>query len=159
MTEGFPAEGGCACGEVRYRMNREPLFVNCCHCSWCQRETGASFALNAILESSELQLLKGEPKHIDTPSESGKGQVIVRCPNCNVAVWSHYAGSGDKLSTVRSGTLDQPGLVRPGAHIFTESKQEWLELPEGVPVFEQYYDPRKIWPSASQERFKALMQA
>ena len=156
---GFKAEGGCACGDVRYRMNREPLIVHCCHCRWCQRETGTSFALNAVLESKELQLLEGQPERIETPSESGKGQAIIRCPHCRVALWSHYAGAGDKSSMVRVGTLDEPDLLPPDIHIFTESKQAWVDIPEGVPSFEQYYDPRELWPAKSQERFLAMKKA
>jgi hypothetical protein len=48
---GFPIEGGCDCRAVRYRMLSAPLFVHCCHCRWCQRESGASFALNAMIEA------------------------------------------------------------------------------------------------------------
>ena len=54
-------EGGCTCKAVRYRMNRAPLFVHCCHCRWCQRESGSSFALNALIESSLLVVLSGPP--------------------------------------------------------------------------------------------------
>jgi hypothetical protein len=41
----FPLEGGCDCGEVRYRLTTRPLIVHCCHCRWCQRESGTAFAL------------------------------------------------------------------------------------------------------------------
>ena len=153
---GVKAEGGCACGVVRFRMKREPLFVHCCHCRWCQRETGTSFALNALLESSELEVLKGDPERVEIPSESGKGQSVFRCPHCQVALWSHYGGAGDLLSLVRIGTLEQSGRFTPDIHIYTESKQPWVVIPEGVPVFEQYYDAREEWPAASLERFMAM---
>ena len=54
------ADGGCTCRFVRFRMTKKPLFVHCCHCRWCQRETGASFALNALIEADHVQLLQGE---------------------------------------------------------------------------------------------------
>ena len=47
----YPIEGGCDCRRVRYRMMTAPLFVHCCHCRWCQRESGAAFALNAMIEA------------------------------------------------------------------------------------------------------------
>ena len=81
-TSPFPLEGGCDCRAVRYRMETAPLFVHCCHCRWCQRETDASFALNAMIESERVQLLHGEVEVVDTPSNSGKGQRIARCPTC-----------------------------------------------------------------------------
>jgi len=151
-------EGGCACREVRYRVHREPLFVHCCHCRWCQRETGASFALNALVETSEIELLHGAPARIETPSESGKGQAVMRCPRCQVAVWSHYAGAGDRLSFIRVGTLDRPDRIAPDIHIYTESKQPWVVIPEGVPAYRQYYDPRKEWPAESRARYLALKE-
>src|SRR5262245_11050644 len=114
----FPAEGGCDCRYVRYRMDSIPLFVHCCHCRWCQRETGASFALNAMIESDRVALLAGEVDLVDTPSESGRGQKIARCPRCRVALWSHYAGAGPLVKFVRVGTLDNPDLLPPDIHIF-----------------------------------------
>jgi hypothetical protein len=137
-------------------MNRMPLFVHCCHCRWCQRETGASFALNALLESNELEVLKGHPERVDIPSESGSGQSVFRCPDCQVALWSHYGGGGGLLSFVRVGSLDQAELLSPDVHIYVESKQPWVVIPDGVPVFEQYYDAREQWPAESIERFKVL---
>lgn len=66
-------EGGCDCGAVRYQMMDAPMFVHCCHCRWCQRESGSAFALNAIIETERVVLLKGAPEIIDTPSASGSG--------------------------------------------------------------------------------------
>ena len=90
-----PLEGGCTCRAVRYRLASGPMFVNCCHCRWCQRETGASFALNALIEADRVTLLQGRPEIVDTPSLSGKGQKITRCPICRIALWSNYSGGGD----------------------------------------------------------------
>src|SRR5947207_9661625 len=98
-------DGGCTCRAVRYRMTSRPLFVHWCHCRWCQRESGASFALNAMIESEYVELLAGNPDWIDTPSASGKGQNIARCPSCRLALWSCYAGAGALIRFVRVGTL------------------------------------------------------
>ncbi len=119
----FPLEGGCDCRYVRYRMTTAPLFVHCCHCRWCQRETGSAFVLNAMIEADRVQLLGAEPEIVDTPSASGLGQKIARCPRCCIAVWSHYAGAGPMVRFVRVGTLDEPDQLPPDIHIFTESKQ------------------------------------
>jgi len=145
-------EGGCTCRAVRYRMLSRPLFVHCCHCRWCQRETGTAFALNALIESDRVELLQGEPETVLTPSNSGKGQRIVRCPRCRIAVWSHYAGAGDAAKFVRVGTLDDPDRFPPDIHIFTASKQPWVVLPPGVPATAEYYDSNAHWPKESLER-------
>jgi len=155
--EPFQLEGGCTCRAVRYRMASRPLFVHCCHCRWCQRETGAAFALNAMIEADRVVLLSGEPEIVNTPSNSGKGQKIARCPECRIAVWSNYAGAGDAVRFVRAGTLDQPDRLPPDIHIFTASKQPWVVLPPDVPAVKEYYDRDRYWPAESLERRRALL--
>lgn len=152
----FPLEGGCTCRTVRYRMETAPLFVHCCHCRWCQRETGASFALNALIEADRVILLQGEVEVVDTPSASGRGQKVARCPKCRVAVWSNYSGGGDAVRFIRVGTLDDADRLPPDIHIFTSSKQPWVMLATGTPVVAEYYDLKQYWPKESLDRRAAL---
>ena len=156
MSETF--EGQCTCGFVRYRMTSRPLFVNCCHCTWCQRESGSAFAINAMIEADRVQVTAGEPVRVDTPSNSGKGQKITRCPKCHVALWSNYAGAGDAVRFVRVGTLNEPGRMPPDIHIFTSTKQPWVVLPPGTPAMEEYYYRKKYWPKESLERREAMIK-
>jgi len=151
-----PLEGGCTCRAVRFRLASRPLFVHCCHCTWCQRESGASFALNALIESERVELLGAAPELVDTPSASGAGHLIARCPRCRVAVWSHYAGAGKAISFVRVGTLDEPGRLPPDIHIYIASKQPWVVLPPGTPAVMAYYDRKHYWPVESLARRDAL---
>jgi hypothetical protein len=150
-------EGGCDCRQVRYRMIGKPLIVHCCHCRWCQRETGAAFALNAMIESDRLLLLNGEVVVVETPSNSGKGQRISRCPRCYLALWSNYAGAGEALRFLRVGTLDDPDALTPDVHIFTASKQPWVVLPPGAAAFAEYYKSSQVWPKESLERRAAAL--
>jgi hypothetical protein len=152
----FPLDGGCDCRLVRYRLQTSPLFVHCCHCRWCQRESGASFALNAIIEADRVSTLVGEPELVNTPSASGRGQLIARCPQCRIALWSNYSGAGPSVRFVRVGTLDEPDHLPPDIHIFTQSKQPWVILPEGVPAVAEYYDRKQYWPEESLERRRQL---
>ena len=151
------SDGGCACRHVRYRMTTAPLFVHCCHCRWCQRETGSAFAINAMIEADRVLLLHGEVDVVPTPSASGRGQKVSRCPHCRVAVWSNYAGAGDLVRFVRVGTLDEPERLPPNIHIFTMSKQPWVVLPPGVPAVPEYYDRERFWPRSSLERREAML--
>ena len=153
----FPLDGGCDCQYVRYRMQSAPLFVHCCHCRWCQRESGACFALNAMIEGDRVETLAGEIDLVDTPSESGSGQRIARCPRCRIALWSNYAGAGPLLKFVRVGTLDDPDRLPPDIHIFTQSKQPWVVLPEGTPAVPGYYDREAYWPADSLARRKVIL--
>jgi hypothetical protein len=135
------------------------MFVHCCHCRWCQRETGASFALNALIESQRVLVLAGTPEVVDTPSNSGKGQRIARCPACRIALWSNYGGAGDLIRFVRVGTLDEPDLFPPDIHIFTASKQPWVLLPPGVATVPEYYRTKDYWPADSYARRTAVLGA
>jgi len=152
-----PLEGGCDCRKVRYRMLSRPLFVHCCHCRWCQRESGASFALNAMIEADRVVHLGAEPEIVDTPSASGLGQQIARCPTCRIAIWSNYSGAGPAVRFVRVGTLDEPDRLPPDIHIFTASKQPWVVIPDGAAAVPEYYEREQHWPSESLARRVALL--
>jgi hypothetical protein len=148
-------EGRCTCGAVRYRLESAPMLVHCCHCRWCQRETGSAFVLNALVERDALTVLQGSPEEVPVPSESGRGQRIVRCPDCRIALWSHYPGGGDAIAFVRVGTLDDPTRHPPDVHIHTASRQPWVVLPDGAAAFEAFYDPAEVWPQEARERYRA----
>ena len=188
----FPMQGGCACGQIRYRINLEPLVVHCCHCTSCQRETGTAFAVNLVIESSKVTLLPPadafipaspdhpdvflpanpplvptpkpqdvaagvvQPEFIRTPSESGRGQVIARCPACRVAIWSEYS-AGHLVKYIRVGTLDRAWLVAPDLHIFTRSRRTFISIEDEKPQFEEYYDREQFWRQGSLERYSALL--
>ena len=148
-------EGGCSCGEVRYRLTSEPLFVHCCHCLNCQRQTGSAFVINVLIEADRVELLRGAPEQVAVPRSGGKKQRIWRCPTCRIALYSQY--TSPRVRFVRAGTLDDPAAVAPDVHIFTRSKLPWVTLPESVPAFGVYYDTEKLWPAASLERFRAAV--
>ena len=150
-------EGGCSCGEVRYRLTSEPLFIHCCHCLNCQRQTGSAFVINLLIESDCVELLAGEPQQVDVPRDDGSEQQVFRCPTCQVAVFSHYGFSGVRF--VRAGTLDDPSIAVPDVHIFTRSKLPWVTLPESTPAFEVYYDSKSLWPAASLALLEAVRAA
>lgn len=154
-------EGRCACGEVRYRLADRPFAVHCCHCRDCQRETGSAFVINGLIETPLLEVVEGGPEPVATPSASGKGQTIVRCPACKVALWSHYGGMGDRAAFVRVGTLETPDACPPDVHIFTRSKQPWLGLPMDAPTFEVFYsrdDLVSLFGEAGAARWRKLRE-
>ncbi|HEX4177449.1 MAG TPA: GFA family protein [Rhizomicrobium sp.] len=156
MADGI--EGGCTCRGVRYRMTAPPMIVHCCHCRWCQRETGSAFVINAVVETAALEVM-GETEMVDTPSLSGNGQKIVRCPTCRVALWSHYPRGDVKVAFVRVGTLDDPDALPPDVHIYTASKQPWLRLPEDARAFAEFYNVPDIWTPQARGRFATAIAA
>jgi hypothetical protein len=156
-------DGGCACGHVRYRMKSQPLIVHCCHCSWCQRQNGSAFAVNALIEADRVHLLQGDVMDVEVPSPSGKNQKISRCPKCHIAVWSYYlvfsGGIGNLVRFIRVGTLDDPSRIPPDIHIYTSSKQPWLTLPRDSLTVQEYYVTEDVWPEESLKRRAMLLDS
>ncbi len=147
-------EGGCSCGEVRYRLTADPLITHCCHCLNCQRQSGSAFAINILIEADRVEILTGEPQRVDAPRDDGSTQAIFRCPACQVAVYSEY--SRPDVRFVRAGTLDDPSRVAPDVHIFARSKRAWIALPDSVPAYDVYYDREVVWSAESRARMAAL---
>ena len=155
----LPLDGGCACGAVRYRMHDLPMFVHCCYCTRCQRETGGPFAHHAMIEFTKFEILQGEPEYVLVPTDSGGKHWVARCPTCRTAMWNEHGTRQAITRYVRVGTLDNPNVLAPLAHIFTRSKQPWLPLSKEVPAYRAYYDAAKIWPPASLQRYAAAKAA
>jgi hypothetical protein len=149
--------GSCFCGAVKYRLTSAPMFVNCCHCTDCQRQTGSAFVINAIIELDRIELLAGAPEPIAVPTDSGRPHDIYRCPSCKTALWSDYGHR--PMRFVRVGTLDDPGALPPNAHIFLRSKLPWVRIPDGARGFDVFYDLATEWPPESLARRAALLGA
>lgn len=153
-------EGGCTCGHVRYKMEASPLIVHCCHCSWCQRQTGTAFAVNALIEADRVEITHGEVENTTLESPGGSGQKFARCPQCKVTVWSEYlvmtSGITDLIYFIRVGTLDTPDSLPPDVHIYTSTKQPWVLLPPEIQAVEEYYDTEETWSRDSLKRREVL---
>ena len=150
--------GSCTCGHVRYKVKSTPMVVHCCHCRGCQKNSGSAFALNALFEAENVELVSGSTEDITVPTPSGVGQIITRCSECKVAVWSNYnmGGLRKRIRFVRVGTLDDPDQFSPDVHIFTESKQPWVIIPEGDTRVDVFYNWDDVWSPESMERLHAI---
>ena len=148
-------EGGCACGRARYRLLSKPMFVHCCHCRDCQRQTGSAFVINALIETDRVEILSGETEGVPVPTDSGRPHVIHRCPGCRITLWSHCGGR-QALSFIQVGALDEPAALSRDLHVYTRSKLPWVALPAGVAAFEAYYDSKGLWPAESLARRRAI---
>lgn len=154
-------EGGCTCGEVRYKVHDSPLIVHACHCRWCQRQTGGPHVINALYEKDMVEVTQGSVVETTVPSPSGEGQTIARCPKCHNAIWSNYlvTGLGNHIRFLRAGTLDNPDLMPPDVHIFTSTKLPWYELPKEQMAVDEFYETEKTWSDRSFARLNALKEA
>jgi len=154
-------DGGCTCGHVRYRVASEPMIVHCCHCRGCQKNSGSSFALNALYEADRVELISGDVEEVTVPTPSGTGQIITRCSNCKVAVWSNYnmGGLRERIRFIRVGTLDDPDQLTPDVHIHTCSKQPWVLLPMEDRRVEVMYEFKATWSPESMKRLAKVEEA
>jgi hypothetical protein len=154
-----PLTGGCSCGHVRFSLNSAPIVVNCCHCGFCQRLGGSAFAVNAMIETNRVTLTgSGVPVVVHIPSALPAGQLMYRCPQCNVTLWSNHSMLGAAIAIVRVGTLDDGHRLSPDVHCYTESKHPWVVIPAGVPTFAQGYDPSAAWSAEAQRRLGLALQ-
>jgi len=150
--------GRCGCGEVHYRLTDDPIIVHACHCTSCQRETGSAFAINGVIEADRVEVTRGTVVAVDLRTASGNIQRVMRCPACQVALWSHYLGGGAALAYVRMGTLNDTSAATPAMHIFTSTKLDWVVLPnDATPVYEGFYRPSQVLSPERYARFKTAI--
>lgn len=148
--------GGCGCGRTRYRLLSPPMFVNCCHCRDCQRQTGSAFVINAVIEADRMRLLSGATQAHRFVTASGRPHDIHRCTQCGTALWSEYRAV-TAIRLVRVGSLDEPAAHAPNAHIYTRSKLPWVALPADVAAFAVHYRLSEVWPEEAQRRWRAAI--
>lgn len=108
MTEASdedPHEGGCLCGRIRYRLTRTPTDVVHCHCSLCQRASGAFFVTWATVPLGEFELLQGEPAvYRSTPNAKR-----LFCVDCGTKLFFHV--DEERAIDIAVATLDEPDRV------------------------------------------------
>ena len=143
--------GRCGCGQLSFAAADDPIIIHACHCTYCQRETGGPYALNFVIEAEHVQV-DGDYETIDTPSASGEGQWILRCPTCKVAISSHYPSARERLHFLRCGTFDDKEGIRPDVHIFAADKFDYVELGD-IPAFDEFYPAKTFWSEEQRTRW------
>ncbi len=127
--------GGCLCGQVRYAIEAEPLFVGVCHCRHCQKQAGSALSVVAGFPRAALTLT-GELKIFEDRGTSGKPVWRNFCPNCGSPVLTDTPGAREAdMIFIKAGTLDDVSDLRPTAHWWTENAQPWVPMPEGAAIF------------------------
>ena len=134
----FPQPGGCLCGAVRYALREDPVTLYVCHCTDCQTESGASFTLSMIVRRETVEVHAGRPRASEVELPDGRRKGGHACPRCTTRLFG--PSRIEPLWILAPGTLDDTSWVHPVAHIWTRSAQPWIEIPAGVPRFEQAAD-------------------
>lgn len=119
-------EGGCLCGAIRYRCEGEPLTLYTCHCTDCQRQTGAAFGMSLMVLREKLQLLSGTPvTYTKRMPDDGREKYAKLCGTCGSRVWVEFS-MAPAVANIKPGTLDNTRWLQPIGHIWTGSAQPWV---------------------------------
>lgn len=134
-------EGGCRCGESRYRLNVEAMPpVYCCHCLTCQTWSGSAFTQQALIGAGQIEVIVGNPEVYINITASGAESVQRLCGTCHTRLWNTNSARPG-VAVVRAGTLDASAGLSPRAHIWTKRKQPWLVIDDGVPSWPENAPP------------------
>ncbi len=117
--------GGCLCGSVRYVATGEPINVRACHCRLCQRAIGAPFNARALYRSENVTI-EGTVARYASSADLVRGF----CSRCGTTLFSERDSQG--LVGLTLGSMDDPNeCPPPSVHIWTGSRQDWLQLHDG----------------------------
>jgi hypothetical protein len=122
-----PLTGSCLCGEIRYTISIPVTELRACHCTHCQKASGAGGSVNAPVPSSAFALTHGTPKRFTVTADSGRTLHRYFCGNCGSPIYSQRAATPEMV-TVRAGTFDNPDEMRITAYIWTKSARSWSHI-------------------------------
>jgi hypothetical protein len=124
----LPQGGGCTCGKVRFELTAAPLLAYACHCHGCQTRSGAAFSLTLVVRSADVAIT-GEPEFTLRRNRSGREIDDISCPACGTPVLARARVAPD-FTSLRAGTLDDAGWVRPISQSFVEEAIPWAIIPD-----------------------------
>jgi len=134
--------GGCLCGAVRFRGTAEPLAAYYCHCTRCQKRSGAPVSTAGTFPMVAFAFTEGEPKVI---ASNSPGLVRLLCGSCS-SILGLRPRQNPTLVSVRLGCLDDPGSVKPTFHRHTSSQVPWLEIADDLPRYlESASEIDRLW--------------
>lgn len=128
MSESDPAEGGCLCGAVRYRVTGDPVATTLCHCRSCRKASGGTNVAWAVFDKAGFEWLAGEP----VAYSSSPGIEWLHCANCGSLVGYRRSSRPDHMD-ITTGTLDEPDRFPPAVEIWLDHKIEWETLDPELP--------------------------
>lgn len=128
--------GSCLCGAIQYNSPAPPVMVALCHCTHCQKQSGAAFSVNVGIPKGSLQFTAGKTAVYEDKGSSGQPVYRHFCGQCGSPIFSDVVAT-PQLDWLKAGTLNDTSWVKPVANIWCESAQNWVAYPPGVPQFAQ----------------------
>lgn len=127
-------EGGCYCGQLRYRTEGKPMLRAECHCRECQYLSGGGPNFFMVVPADGFTYSKGTPK---TFTRTDLPQPVTRefCADCGTHITSRRPGL--PAAILKIGTLDEPkDFGGPQMAIYVKDRQPFHCIAEGLPKFE-----------------------
>jgi len=131
--------GGCLCKAVRYRITAPPMVTRVCWCRVCQYLAAGNGTVNTCFPSNAITI-EGELANYSLTADSGNVMHRRFCPKCGTQMFSE-AEARPHLIFVRSGTLDDREIARPGATIWVSAAPTWACIDERIPRIERQPPP------------------
>lgn len=151
-------EGGCLCGDIRYRARGAPVQTLACHCTFCQRFTGSAFNVEALFPQRRIEFRGAGPSSYEHRSDgSGQRVRLHFCRRCGTTVWLTFERFPGLVAVTR-GSLDEPDRVTVDAHLFTRSAQSGVAFPAGVDCYAQHMMDLDGRPRAAQRHAQPTMR-
>jgi len=132
--------GGCLCGNIRYSVSAPVEKIIACHCTHCQKASGAGASHNAVVPTSAVSFTAGKPKLFADTAQSGNILNRYFCPDCGSPIYSQRA-KVPEMMVLKVGTLDAPGDMKLVMNIWTNSARPWMHLD---PAAEHYPENRPV---------------
>jgi hypothetical protein len=129
-------QAACHCGQLRVRLDGDPVLVSSCHCFACQRRTGAVFGSTSFFRRDQVVSIDGEHRTWRRAGDSGRFLTFHFCPTCGTNVFWYAEGTPDMIS-VAVGCFADPDFPAPVRTVWTENKHGWLPFPETIPRHRQ----------------------
>jgi hypothetical protein len=128
-----PLTGSCLCGAIRFTVSAPVTELRACHCTACQRASGGTGGVNAVMPSSAFKITQGTPRRYDAKADSGRTLHRYFCGDCGSPVYSQRATEHNDLVVVRAGLFDRKDGMRIKANIWTRSATPWAYLDPEIP--------------------------
>lgn len=129
-----PLTGSCLCGAIRYTVGVPVTELRACHCTHCQKASGAAGTVNAVLPSSVFKITQGTPKRYDAKADSGRTLYRYFCGDCGSPLYSQRPTTPE-MTVVRAGTLDDSSGMKIATHIWTKSARPWAYIDPATKQF------------------------
>ena len=131
----MPITGRCLCGQLSYSIAADPVVAAICHCTNCQRQSGAAYSVNVGVPAAALTLY-GAVSTYEDRGDSGNKVLRRFCGHCGSPIVSELEAA-PAVVYVKAGTLDDPAIVQPVVEVWCQSRQPWLAAPAERPCFAQ----------------------